>query len=199
MSQVELTTQPKAGLGGIVLRTAVAQATGTSHRDQGCACEDAHALAYVAGADGKTWLIAAVADGAGSAAMAEIGAEAAAQLTVDALAELIGSSAAGTLEECLVTAATFALLELELMAEVEDRPIEDYASTLLVTITNGERSAFLQIGDGAIVVGPPWRLGLAPQHGAYVNETVFLVSAGAISARRHRDGRPAGRHHRHDH
>lgn len=132
------------------------------------------------GTDGRRWLIAAVGDGAGSAPFAEIGATNAVEIFVSALAHSLAEEVEPNLAQHLVAAATLARFELELTAEVEGHQPGDFATTLLGCISNGTTSAFIQIGDGAIVIGPPWRVVLTPQRGECVNEAIFLTCQGGV-------------------
>ena len=72
-------------------RVAAASVVGTSHVKSGQPCQDAHEWRVLP----SGFLIAAVADGAGSAALAEIGATLAARAAVQALAEALSPLAAG--------------------------------------------------------------------------------------------------------
>ena len=159
---------------------ATAQATGSAHIECDTPCQDALAVMTTIGADGHCWLVAAVADGAGSVPFADIGANYAARTFVAALAHSLAGEVDPCLTRHLVAAAALARFELELMAEIEGHEPRDYATTLLGCISNGTTSAFLQIGDGAIVIGPPWRVVLTPQRGEYVNESVFLTCPGGL-------------------
>ena len=162
----------------ISFKYAMAQATGTTHIEAGVRCQDAIRIATVTVSDGTSWFIAAVADGVGSAELAELGAHQAADSFVRAMAVTLSDALPGTLDMHLVAAVALARFEIDLMAEVDGRDAEAYGTTLLGIATNGARTGVVQIGDGVIVAGPDWRLLLEPQRGEYANEATFLTCAG---------------------
>ena len=61
--------------------------------------------------------------------------------------------------------------------------LRDYASTLLAALVGAEAAAFMQIGDGAIVIANRQSNGWAylfwPQHGVFANTTNFVTSKDA--------------------
>ena len=73
--------------------------------------------------------------------------------------------------------------EIAVLADTEGRPIGDYACTILGAVIGPHGAAYLQIGDGAIVVTGE-EMGeyswiFWPQHGEYANSTCFLTQADA--------------------
>jgi hypothetical protein len=64
-------------------------------------------------------------------------------------------------------------------------PVREFACTLLVAIVGRNSSAFLQVGDGAMVVREEgddgWSYVFWPQHGEYINTTNFITSSDAAS------------------
>jgi hypothetical protein len=66
-------------------------------------------------------------------------------------------------------------------AEANNHEPRDYSCTLLAAIVGGEHAAFLQVGDGAIVVShgdeDGWSYVFWPQHGEFANTTNFIQSA----------------------
>jgi hypothetical protein len=129
--------------------------------------------------------ISALADGAGSAAFAVEGAEAATDNFIDCVtaalqtakvAELTPDLAHLWLEEAqksvLSTAAAAA------------RPVVEYASTFLAAVVGDGAALFMQIGDGLIVfqlaASAGWDLVFQPQHGEYINQTSFLTNENAL-------------------
>jgi protein phosphatase 2C-like protein len=164
-----------------------ASARGSSHEAASLPCQDAHAWRVLA--DG--WLVAAVADGAGSAARAELGATTAVAAAVDAVAarlpprllELGHAPAAWDpfLREILTTS-------LEAVGAVRTSTsceLRDLASTLLVAIIGPDRVAVAQIGDGAVVYrssDATIRVITSPgTPSEYINEATFLISRDAIA------------------
>ncbi|WP_349618217.1 PP2C family serine/threonine-protein phosphatase [Azotobacter salinestris] len=141
-----------------------------------------------------------VADGAGSAALSEVGSQA----VVGGLARLLhtldkqvaalldGPVEAQTLPEHELLARNFALLlvkhakgVLDDLAEQQRRPARDFRCTLLLIVAGQERALWLKIGDGALVFERrSWQadgslqVGLhtlgAPGKGEFANTTQFI-------------------------
>lgn len=165
-----------------------ATAIGTSHLATGAPCQDA--------IDCTVWrcngeppvLIAALADGAGSAAHAQVGARRATQVFADVAHQAFEDGAGwGEHEDVLYHAVAEARLALDLTAGHAGCAINDLASTLLVAILSPNGGVIGQIGDGAIVVDDGangWRPVHWPDHGEYANTTSFLTQADALEALR---------------
>jgi serine/threonine protein phosphatase PrpC len=159
-------------------RFAAAQTTGTSHLRAGLPCQDRLACAALPGGA----LVAALADGAGSAAEGGLGAE----IAVEAVVRQVRFS----LEEGLVdfdavlkkaaAQARAAVLAEALRQDLEPRSL---ASTLLALVLTPDGGGALQIGDGVIVVGDTgdeWSWVFWPQRGEYANTTFFLTDDEAL-------------------
>jgi hypothetical protein len=159
-------------------RFAAARSTGTSHLKIGLPCQDRLACVALP----HSTLIAAIADGAGSATMSEIGAEIAVNSVISELRQTLEAGrtdyaalmreAAAQAREAVVTEATKQGLEPR-----------SFASTLLVLIIGPKGGAALQIGDGVMVVsdgGNGWSWVFWPQRGEYANTTFFLTDDDAI-------------------
>lgn len=153
-----------------------ASAIGSSHALQQTPCQDAHHVESFPLLGGEQLLMAFVADGAGSAAHADV----AARLAVAAAAQY-------TLEEALLDDALFdaefahALLRhvreaLVALASEQAMPLRDLACTFLGVIAQPDRTLVFQLGDGAIVLGDTDSLALAiaPMAGEYANTTYFV-------------------------
>jgi hypothetical protein len=127
-------------------------------------------------ADADATLIAVVADGAGTADLAHIGAEIAVS-TVSSVAQLGVHAGRRDYEEILREGATLARQRLvEAAAERKADP-RDLACTLLAVIVAPIGGGALQIGDGVIVIAEQplaWRWLFWPQKGEYANTTFFL-------------------------
>jgi len=158
---------------------------GSSHEERDQPCQDAHFWRILPSGP----LIAAVADGAGSASLGEVGAQLAAGTAVMALVESrIDQQINSALDDdaigqYLVTAMESAKDAVE--AEAESREVEprELATTLILMIATGDFIAVAQVGDGAAVVGDNQGdvFGVThPQNGEYLNETTFLVSPEAM-------------------
>jgi hypothetical protein len=156
-------------------------ARGTSHEKTGQPCQDAHHWRRLPG----TVLVAAVADGAGSASLGDMGAEVAARTAVDLILRrepVLPEDDDGwrlLLAEALKEAQE-AVYEEAIAHEVTER---DLATTLILVIAASEFIAAAQVGDGAVVAADVEGhiSGItAPQTGEYINQTTFLVSPDAL-------------------
>ena len=152
-----------------------ASVSGTAH--QGGVCQDHADGRVVAGPDGPV-LIAAVADGAGSAAHSEVGARVAVEAFLTA-AEA-GDFATMT-EDTLRAWIDSARVAVACAAEERGVPPRQMACTLLVAVVGSAWAWFAQIGDGLIVFDGLEPAGFAfafwPDSGEYVNTTRFLTDA----------------------
>jgi hypothetical protein len=160
---------------------AAASVCGTSHAATGAPCQDAHAWAAEGGL-----LFAAVADGAGTAALAEHGASAAATAAVDALraAAAEGIRSAEAARNALRVAFETARAAVDAKAAEVQADVRELATTLTVAVVSSGWVAAAQVGDGAVVVrdrdGGLTALTTVDGGGEYLNETVFLTSPGAL-------------------
>lgn len=168
-------------------RIARASAIGTSHASSGAPCQDSAWHTIVTTADGPV-LIAVVCDGAGSAAHSDIGSLLAAE-TFAELAEVFfeqGGRIAAIDRDTACRWIQEAADALSIRAEANHHSLRDYACTLLAAIVGEEAAAFVQIGDGAIVVShgeeDGWCYLFWPQHGEFANTTNFIVSPNAAAA-----------------
>ncbi len=150
---------------------------GTSHRATGTPCQDAHRLLVLDHVGGPI-LIATVADGAGSAALAELGAQTACEVLRDAVVRtLTERSALDSLEPADVRAWFLAARsDLCRIAREREAAPRDLACTALLAVLGPERALFGQVGDGAIVVGTDTTFTpiFWPEPAEYVNVTDFL-------------------------
>ena len=126
--------------------------------------------------------IAALADGAGSAAHGEIGAEVAVLTVIARLRHALNNGRAdfdAVMHEAATDART-AIVEIAARDQAEPR---SYACTLLAVLLTRERGAAMQIGDGAIVIKhdhDEWMWVFWPQRGEYANTTYFLTDDTAL-------------------
>ncbi len=172
-------------IGGGAWRWIGARAAGSSHRRMGTPCQDAFACEVLAGGG----IVAAVADGAGSAENSERGAEIVVRATVAEVIRALdsvdpakgGIDFEGVLQDA-VAAAREAVIGEAVEQGAEPR---SYASTLLALVLTEQGGAAAQIGDGVILVraspdltgaGHEWVYVTWPQHGEYVNTTYFLTA-----------------------
>jgi hypothetical protein len=169
-------------------RTAYASVVGTSHIKTGSPCQDTGGCAVVAAPDDSEILVAAVSDGAGTACRSEAGSALAVGRFLTEFAEAAGADPQlssidrGFVDKWLVSFRD----QIAEMAETEGQHIRDYACTLLGAVIGPHRSAYLQIGDGAIVVAGEeageYNWIFWPQHGEYANSTYFLTQDDAAEA-----------------
>jgi len=170
-----------------------ARAIGTAHLQAGLPCQDAFACHVSRSSSDSEVLIAALADGAGTAERAEAGAKLATSIFVDVVRERLEekSASASQANELVRVGADAALVAVSALARHEEREIPDFASTLLVAILHADGGAVGQIGDGAVVATNgaehSWRPLLWPDHGEYINTTWFLTDANAFEHLRIRE------------
>ena len=160
-----------------------ASARGTSHEKTGQPCQDAHRWAILS----EDVLAVAVADGAGSAALGEVGAAIAAQTAIDTLRRQAARPAwpASAADWHILLTETLKAARAAVAAEAQARAVStrDLATTLILLVATSTLVAAAQIGDGATVVGDGGSDLIAlttPQSGEYLNETTFLTSPDAL-------------------
>jgi hypothetical protein len=161
-------------------RFAAGQSTGSSHEKLGKPCQDRFVCTTE---EAHTTLIAVVADGAGTAEHAHVGAEIAVS-TVSSVAQLGVRAGRRDYPEILREGATLARQRLVEAATDRKLPPRDLACTLLAVILAPTGGGALQIGDGVIVIGDrplTWRWVFWPQKGEYANTTFFLSDAAALA------------------
>lgn len=161
-------------------RLAADSRTGTSHIRKGEPCQDAWFWSEVNTAAGPV-LVAAVADGAGSARLSQVGSSVGCRVAVVA--------AAAALRECpsvdgvsdSTVSGWFALARraVALEACVQNVAVRDMACTLSLAVIGPDSAVLAQIGDGAIVIpqGDGYHVPLWPATGEYLNTTYFLTDS----------------------
>ena len=165
-------------------RYVYASVPGVAHRASGAECQDACAVQWLEAPDGTPVLALAAADGAGSAAEARVGAELACQtLLAECAAWLAQATVADWTRAAAETLIERVQTALSWRAAATGLPIRELACTLLGAVLADDQALFLQIGDGAIVIGAgdDYRPVFWPQVGEYVNETYFITDAGAAA------------------
>jgi hypothetical protein len=164
-------------------RIASACALGTSHAANGTPCQDNASQILIEAEDG-TVLVAVVCDGAGTAAFAEQGSKLAAEGFVRAVERYIkeGGRVVGITREIASTWIAEASNSIHQEAMRDGHNVREYACTLLAAIIGEREAAFLQVGDGAIVVSEGandgWAWVFWPQHGEFANTTNFITTPG---------------------
>jgi len=134
----------------------------------------------VLGEDGSRALVACVADGAGSAKHSELGSSIACNSMIENATKFFETKGGfedlqqqNVLEWC--EDARTRILDA---ATLHDCRTREFATTLCVAIMGPTTSFFVQIGDGAIILGNDTLYGVVfwPQSGEYANSTNFLTS-----------------------
>ncbi|MBD2342584.1 PP2C family serine/threonine-protein phosphatase [Anabaena subtropica] len=160
-----------------------ASVCGTSHIKNKQLCQDAHHWQLLPG----NVLVAAAADGAGSASLGKVGAMVAVETAIESLSlkDITRDSLAD--DETVQLLLTESLLAAKKAVEDEaaacQQQPQDLATTLIIAIASPEMVAATQIGDGMAVAKDHLGNLLAltiPNNGEYINETTFLTSPGAL-------------------
>lgn len=165
-------------------RIAAASAIGTSHIRQGTVCQDSHACRIFEDIDRRAVMVLVVSDGAGSADRADMGSYLACR-TIQEAVEVYLAGGGRIIDVTLDTARSWVEMvqtAIAFQAEEDGLAPRTYACTLLAAIVAGDSAAFLQIGDGAIVVADEmgeWSWVHWPQRGEFANATYFVTEDGA--------------------
>lgn len=164
-------------------RVLAASIRGKSHEKVGQLCQDAHHWEKLP--DGV--LVAAVADGAGSATLGKVGAIVAAQTAVETICsqnyQPRSHDDGEGWQEVLSNALVAAKKAVEAEAVACKMTARDLATTLILVIATPKLIAAAQVGDGVAVAGDVKGNIISlttPQRGEYANETTFLVSPNAL-------------------
>ncbi|YAF93954.1 MAG: PP2C family serine/threonine-protein phosphatase [Nodularia sp. CChRGM 3473] len=164
-------------------RVVAASVCGTSHVKNKQLCQDAHHWQLLPG----NVLVAAAADGAGSASQGKVGAMVAVETAIETLSikEITRDSLAD--DAIVQTLLNEALLAARKAVEDEavacNKQPQDLATTLIIMVATPDMVAVAQIGDGLAVAKDDQGNLLAltiPDNGEYINETNFLTSPDAL-------------------
>jgi hypothetical protein len=164
-------------------KAAAASVRGRSHEQSGQSCQDAHAWERIA----PDYLVAVVADGAGSATRADIGSAVAVRTALEGIRdqrkEFTAKASDGAWRRMLEAAMQIALEAVCAEAGRLGVHPRELATTLITLVAHPEVVAVAQIGDGASLLqdaeGHLIPLTL-PFNTEYLNETTFLTSTGTI-------------------
>ncbi|NWF61674.1 MAG: protein phosphatase 2C domain-containing protein [Fischerella sp.] len=164
-------------------RVVAASVCGTSHIKNKQLCQDAHHFLILP----DNILVVSAADGAGSAILGKVGAMVATETAVETISTKEVTRRMLTNDAVVRSLLTEAMLAAKQAVEEEavacNKQPQDLASTLIVVIATPEVVAVAQIGDGVAVakdsIGNLIAL-TTPDNGEYMNETIFLVSPGAM-------------------
>jgi len=163
-------------------RTVQASIPGVAHQKSGIECQDACATKLIALPSSGPVLALVVADGAGSATQSRAGAERACHALLDECATWLANAAENDWQPTVAASWLHSIqMTLTQQAADADLPVQEFACTLLGAIVAPDRALFLQIGDGAIVIGARdgYQPVFWPQSGQYPNETWFVTDENA--------------------
>jgi serine/threonine protein phosphatase PrpC len=162
---------------------------GTSHIKQQISCQDYSDYCIF-----NNLILGAVADGAGSAKFADIGAKLAVKTVLSYLCEYQVNKpywqersrprSEQPIREMFTQGVKRVVYALQEEARHNDYSFQDLACTLLVFVATPYWIAAMQIGDGFIVICPQqgnYQLLFPPDKGEFANETTFVTSASALS------------------
>ncbi|WP_392532462.1 PP2C family serine/threonine-protein phosphatase [Nostoc sp. C117] len=164
-------------------RIVAASVCGTSHLKNKQLCQDAHHWQMLS----DDILVAAAADGAGSASQGKVGAMIAVETAIENLSTKGLTRSTLTNDAHVRSLLNDAMLAAKKAIENEavacEKQPHDLATTLIITIATPEVVAVAQIGDGLAVAKDRTGNLLAltmPDSGEYINETTFLTSPTAL-------------------
>jgi hypothetical protein len=165
-------------------RVVAASAIGTSHLKTDTTCQDAFAHDVLGSECDIVVLIAS--DGAGSASHSDRGASLACSELLDCVRCFIddGGQIGAISREVVHGWLESASMRIGHQAQLDELPVREYACTLLAAIVSATHVCFMQVGDGAIVIRPrgdDWAYVFWPQHGEYINTTVFLTDPASLA------------------
>jgi serine/threonine protein phosphatase PrpC len=163
-----------------------ASVIGSSHIKAGVPCQDFSLHELIDLSASESVLVTVISDGAGSAEQAAAGSFTACHAFVALVRLFIANG--GTVSSLERTQAESWVKQiadqLERTASDTGHNVRDYACTLLAAIIGNDAAAFIQIGDGAIVIShgeeDGWSWVFWPQHGEFANTTNFVVSENAL-------------------
>ena len=163
----------------------LASAVGTSHLAAATPCQDSSACEVFTDTNESSALVVVVADGAGSAKCAEVGAALACSYFVGRINRHLQAKASLRDIGLETVKSWIADFQNEVMTQCgSDLIPRDFASTLLAAAIGNEEALFFQVGDGAIVIADSeepenYRWVFWPQQGQYANETNFTTQDNA--------------------
>ncbi len=164
-------------------RVIASSVRGTSHEKSGLPCQDDNYWKVV----NENILIAAVADGAGSASLGDVGSAIAVRSAVEALciksAELRSDMDDSYWEDLMINTVKTAQDAIESEASERNVKPRELATTLIVLVATENLVVAVQVGDGAVVLRDSNGNIFAhtkPRSGEFINETTFIVSPNAL-------------------
>jgi hypothetical protein len=167
-------------------RYVAASVIGTSHEKAGGTCQDANDCQIYALPAGEKVLIAAVADGAGSAVCGGEGAARTCRALLGLMDEYLDSGR--TVEQVTRDTVRSWMATIQNLLEEEAKAVSrerrDFACTILGLLVGESCAACLQVGDGVIVLADSEEHAYGhvfwPDRGEYVNTTHFVTEDDAV-------------------
>jgi len=159
-----------------------ASVAGTSHAATGAPCQDASICKEIIATNGSSILVAALADGAGTASHSETASKLACNLFVESVDCIFHNG--GTIDDIthdfVKSWVTKVQNEIGVLAAADELSLRDFACTFLAAVIGPNSAAFCQIGDGAIVISSrreseEYQYVFWPQQGDYANITNFVT------------------------
>ena len=168
-----------------VWRYAAATAIGTSHIGQGLPCQDYAKCIVTSDVENASVLLGVVSDGAGSAENSHIGSELACTLFIEEATAYLKTNPITSIDSAITQGWLGNIRDaINRQAIADQKRPRDYACTFLAAIIGEIQAAFIQIGDGAIVVSDieesSWGWVFWPHKGEYANTTSFLTDENAL-------------------
>lgn len=158
---------------------------GSSHEKSGTPCQDSSRWSVLTDHP-DTPLLLCVSDGAGSAKRSDEGSAHACDEFINHFSDLLGRGVrcADLVEREFRAWMGECRASLRNLAEEQDAPAKEFACTFLGAIIGKTHCAFIQLGDGGIVVSAPDAEGdyapvLWPEETEYANVTYFLTGLDA--------------------
>jgi hypothetical protein len=151
---------------------------GFSHIAENIPCQDAHFIKT----NGE-YLFMAVADGAGSASLSDIGSKEYAKNVIENMSLKISDSSFDNDKIKAIFIESVELVSEKLITENtnlegEGVRLSDFYSTIIIFIANANEGLFIHVGDGAGSAFQYEDISKAiismPQNGEYINETYFI-------------------------
>ncbi|MYA51126.1 MAG: protein phosphatase 2C domain-containing protein [Chloroflexi bacterium] len=171
--------------GVLGLRVAHASRQGASHQKDGTPNQDSALVAMPSAGRLSAVAIMAVSDGAGSAINSQQGSKAACVAGVESLTRRLNRNPAIAVREHLLRSALKRAVRNARQSVIATARklhgaanVNEYACTLMLTLTSAPLVGVAHVGDGCIVAGDGevWRLLSEPDNGEFANETKFLTN-----------------------
>jgi Protein phosphatase 2C len=157
---------------------------GTSHIQSADPCQDYSYIEVLDEIGEEKFLLAIVADGAGSALKPIEGAEQVCNFAIEHIKEWLVNNQGADFSNEVVQNWVAATHEFIIgYAKKEEMLPRDFACTLLGAVIGKENAAFFQIGDGAIVIADEtkYKVIFWPENGEYANMTYFVTDEEALN------------------